>query len=335
MNKLFEIDNDDKIFEYIYRFDNSEIYHHPCWKNIIKEVFGYKTLCLSSDNAYLPLMYMPLSIFSKKKAISLPIITNAGIAGDTTMLPYFLDFLKDKGFKNSTIKQLFSLFNDEKLQTSYAEYRCELVSEKDIWRGLNKGKKSNVNNAKKKNYKIVITKGMQTNIKKFYNLYLKRMREFGTPPLPKKMFVKLAECFGDKFNMFEIYHAQSLIGATICIGFKDIYYYIYVAFDTALTKQHKNVQVYMIYSMMLEGLKQGYKYFSFGRSTKNSSQAKTKKYMGAKEIDIYYYNFDLQTMIPSIKAIDKNNFTLVIKVWQKLPLIITQILGKYARRFLP
>ena len=334
MNKPYKLNDDDKILEYIDKFDNSEIYHHPCWKNILEELFGYRSLYLANDNAFLPFMYMPSSFFSKKKAISLPIITNAGIAGDKNMLPSFLDFLKEKGFKSSIIKQLLPLLKDEKLQTSYAEYRCELKSEKDIWLGLNKGKKSNVNKAKKENYKIVITKGTKTNIKRFYKLYLKKMREFGTPPLPEQMFIRLAECFGDKFNMFEIYHLQDLVGVTICIGFKDIYYYIYVAFDTTLTKKHKNIQVYLIYNMMLEGFKQGYKYFSFGRSTKNSSQSKTKKYMGANEIDIYYYDFNLETMKASVKKIDKNDFSFIIKIWKKLPLKLTQILGKYARRFL-
>jgi len=116
------------------------------------------------------------------------------------------------------------------------------VSHEDIWKGLNRGKKSNINRAKKIGFKTNVTKGKETNIDRFYILYLKKMREFGTPPLPKVMFFKLSECFGEKFNMFEIYSEKDLIGVTICIGFKDIYYYIYVAYDTILARKYKYAQ---------------------------------------------------------------------------------------------
>jgi len=333
LKQIVKVEN-EKILELVNSYEDAEIYHHPCWKKILEEVFGFKSICLATKDAYLPFMYLEPSVFSKKKAVSLPIVISAGLLGNQDKLPFFLDYLKEKNFKKAVIKQFsFPLFKD-KIETSHAEYRKELKSEDDIWRGLNKGKKSNVNSAKKKNYRVIVSKGKDSNIDRFYLLYLKRMKEFGTPPLPKEMFVKLSECFKDRFDMFEIYSEDDLIGVTICIGFKDIYYYIYVAFDTTFTRKYKHVQVYMIYRMMLEGLNSGYKYFSFGRSTKNSSQAKTKRYMGADEIDVYTYDIDLMSMKVESKIQNQKKFELAIILWKMLPLKLTEFLGKPVRKIL-
>lgn len=329
-----QIVEDEKILELVNNYKDAEIYHHPCWKMILEEIFGFKSISLATEDAYMPFMYLESSLFSNKKAVSLPIVTSAGLLGNQDKLQFFLDYLKEKKFKKTIIKQFANALFEDKIETSHAEYRKELKSEEDIWRGLNKGKKSNVNSAKKQNYKVAISKGQDANIDRFYPMYLKRMREFGTPPLPKEMFIKLRECFKDKFDMFEIYGGDDLIGVTICIGFKDIYYYIYVAFDTSLTKKYKHVQVYMIYQMMLEGLNLGYKYFSFGRSTKDSSQAKTKRYMGADEIDIYTYNINLMSMKVESKIQNQKDFELAITLWKMLPLKLTEFLGKPVRKLL-
>ncbi len=333
MQKIIRVE-DDKMLKLIDKYEDAEIYHHPCWKNILEEVFGFKSYYLALEDAFLPVMYLEKSFFSRKKVVSLPIISYGGFLGNKEKLPYFLDYLKGQKFDKAVIKQFSTILFEDIEETSYAEYRRELISEEDIWRGLNRGKKSNINSAKKENYNIIISRGKDANIDRFYTLYLKRMREFGTPPLPKEFFVKLAICFREKFDMFEIYSGDDLIGITTCIGFKDTYYYIYVAFDTILTKKYKHVQVYMIYHMMIEGLSLGYKHFSFGRSTKKSPQAKIKKYMGAKEIDIYTYSIDLADMRVHLKNVGQKDFEMAVRLWKMLPLWVTEFLGKPARKFL-
>ena len=72
MNKLYELNDNDKILDYINKFNNSEIYHHPCWKNTLEEIFGYKSLYLANDNAYLPFMYMSSYFFQRKKLYHCP-----------------------------------------------------------------------------------------------------------------------------------------------------------------------------------------------------------------------------------------------------------------------
>ncbi|NOX16597.1 MAG: GNAT family N-acetyltransferase [Epsilonproteobacteria bacterium] len=334
MSQIDKIDEYDRILDLINGYSDAEIYHHPCWKKILEEVFGYNSLYLFCKDAFVPFMYQKSTIFSKKRAISLPIFTYGGIIGNFNKLSDFLDYIKKEGFEEATIKQFQSFLFEDTSNNSQAEYRKELINKEDIWKGLNKGKKSNVKSAEKKGFRIAFTKGKESNIDRFYTLYLRKMREFGTPPLPKKVFIELSECFKDKFNMFEIFNKNTLIGATICIGFKDIYYYIYAAYDTSLARKYKHAQVYMIYNMMLEALRHRYKHFSFGRSTKNSSQAKTKRYMGAKEININTYNVNLSNMNISSKIQKPKDFKLLIALWKKLPLKATELLGKPVRKFL-
>ncbi len=335
MKQIYKIEKDNDIIEFLEKFDNAEIYHHPCFKKILEDIFDYKSLYLACEDTLLPFFYQNPTLFSnKKRAVSLPIFTNGGVIGSLEHIDDILSYLKKEGFKEAIIKELGSTLFKESFQSSQAEYRKELISEEEIWRGLNKGKKSNVNSGKKQNLKIDITKGKECDIDEFYRLYLPKMREFGTPPLPKEMFVKLKECFKERFNLYRISKEDELLGTTICIGFKDIYYYIYAAYDTPLSRKYKHAQVYMIYNMMVDGLNQGYKQFSFGRSTKDSPQARTKKHMGAKEIDLYHYDIDLTNMNITQKEHKQKDFELLVSIWRMLPLKLTEILGKPARKFL-
>ena len=92
----------------------------------------------------------------------------------------------------------------------------------------------------------------------------------------------------------------------------------------------------LLYWKILEhACKSGFKQFDFGRSTPGEGTYKFKEQWGAKPIQLYWhYWLRKESSIPELNP-KNSKYRLAVRIWQKLPLTITKLLGPSIVRNIP
>ena len=95
------------------------------------------------------------------------------------------------------------------------------------------------------------------------------------------------------------------------------------------------VNMFLYWEVLKYSIEQGFKTFDFGRSSVDSGTFRFKKQWGAKPKQLYWYYWMRDG--GELPQLNPNNpkYQLVIKLWQKLPLALTKLLGPMIVKNLP
>lgn len=220
-------------------------------------------------------------------------------------------FLKENGFKEHVAK---------------GHIITELTSEEDLWKRFHKHTRNDIRKAEKSNLKIEKISSKKS-LKKFYKLYSKEMRNFGTPQHSFKFFKNCFEILGKDFFGLNCYRGEKLIASIIIFIDKEYSYVSFNVSDNNFRDFRPNDLLYWetIKSMM----KQNTKYLDLGQvdlEFEDNSREKNllrfkQKWLGKVYKRVYFVRgFEYS-------ARNKKSVKLFRKIWSFLPLPITKFLG--------
>lgn len=167
----------------------------------------------------------------------------------------------------------------------------------------------------------------------YYEVFAKHMRDLGTPVYGKSFFETVIDVLGDKATLTVVYWDNKPVGCGFLIQYGD-----YMEIPWASTLREANpysVNTHMYWNILSHAIECGAKVFDFGRSSIDAGTFKFKKQWGAEPKQCYWY-----TWVPegeNAPDLSPNNakFNLAIKVWQKLPVWLTKIIGPPIVKNLP
>jgi FemAB-related protein (PEP-CTERM system-associated) len=200
-----------------------------------------------------------------------------------------------------------------------------------LWNNFIPEIRNRIKKAQKSGLEIKI--GGRELLDNFYFIYSFHMKELGTPVLGKVFFKNMCLKFPKNTKIFIVHHQGVLMGVALIIFFKDT---IEVPWISSLGKYFPYCPNNLMYWEIIKyGCQQGFKYFDFGRSTKDSSHALFKTRWGARPVDLswQYYSSNINRL-PKISP-DNPRFGLAINIWKKLPLLLTNSIGPKIARHLP
>ena len=91
---------------------------------------------------------------------------------------------------------------------------------------------------------------------------------------------------------------------------------------------------YMYYQVMCHGRDKGCNWFDFGRSKNDSGPFKYKKNWGMEPQSLhYYYHLVNAEALPNLSP-NNPKYKYFIRMWQKLPLKLSQFLGPFLAKYL-
>ena len=152
------------------------------------------------------------------------------------------------------------------------------------------------------------------------------MLKLGSPPICKLFFQNLITDY--KYGSAEI----SMVyynGKAVASGFTLSYFNsIEVCWASADYKFNKyNVNSFLYWGMIKSSIENKYTYFSFGRSTKDSSTHQFKKSWGCIEVPIYF-NYSER------RKISMKKFHMLSKIWKLQPIITSNYFGGLISKYL-
>lgn len=161
-------------------------------------------------------------------------------------------------------------------------------------------------------------------VDEFYSIYSRNMHRIGVPVLGKDFFTFLVNSYDrEKIKIFLVELDNLIISAAITMEFGNCFE---VSWASTIKKYNPTgVNMFMYNEMISYAIKRGNQFFSFGRSTINSSTYHFKKQWQGEFISIYYnYSSEINEARKMIK--------LLKIIYQLLPLSVALFISKNLRK---
>jgi FemAB-related protein (PEP-CTERM system-associated) len=167
----------------------------------------------------------------------------------------------------------------------------------------------------------------------FYDVYAHSLRNLGTPVFPKKLFAEFLREFPQESGILLIRQNERIAGAVLTFYFRDsvVPYYAgaYPEFYRA------GINNFMYWELMRKAAARGYSTFDFGRSKLGTGAFEFKRGWGMTMRPLPYRFFLVRAReLPNLNPTNPK-FELMIRVWKKLPLSVTRLLGPVIVKNLP
>ena len=347
--------------DFVISHPNSNLYHLSGWKNVIEKTYGHKTYYLKALDAgnsivgILPLVHLKHFIFGNN-LISIPYFDMCGILAndDQTAKNLFQEAVKiGNTLKVDSIDLRhgypINFFNEINQEDSIINYNCdqeenlfayeirdqkvrmvmELPDSSDVlMKSFTSKFRNNLNRSIREGLKCEI--GGIERLDDFYAVFARNMRDLGSPVHSRQFIENVLNEFPEKAKIGIVYNDDNPIACIMVIGFKNI---LANPWSSAL-KEFRNLRANMLqYWVMLEyACDNNYAFFDFGRSSPDEGTYTFKANWGAKSIPLHWYYISKDEKTTDTASSKKTKFETAIKIWQKIPVSMTKIIGPAIRK---
>lgn len=214
--------------------------------------------------------------------------------------------------RSASSKATFVLDTDR----SYEEFLTSLKSKV----------RSQLNNIKQK-YQFELVVKDQSNLERFYQLYLLKIRDLASIPFKKSFFRDILRLRNSNLIMVTD-EAGLVVASSIIIILNNT---AHIVWAVSINAHNSNLFMYREIIRFYcddENIKQ----FNFGRATIKSSQYNFKKKFGAQEVSLYVYG-NCDQFTPSRGHFFSFGVQSLKMIYRRLPLIVIEKLGSILLRF--
>lgn len=325
--------------DYVNRHPDATLDHCWEWRDILQKSFRFQPFYLGSFtnhrlNGILPLFRVPRGL-GRWALVSIPYSNYGGICADTPDATHALirsakelmPRLKcaDIAFHHRTPVDSSDLQQVCNKARFYRQVTIE--PEEMIFKNLPKKVRNRVRYATRNG----MTLQQSRNSTALYAIHVDQFRRLGTPCFPKSYFDLTLAHFGDAV---EIHYA---VINHEPIAFNFAHYFRSSLLVTAGNSLRKTLDLSPNDFLYWHGVRiaaaRGLTEFDLCRSTRGSGPALHKLRLDLKESPLAYQYLTSKKIKPDPSTPKNNKFGLAIKVWQRLPLPLTQTLGPKVVRY--
>jgi FemAB-related protein (PEP-CTERM system-associated) len=322
---------------------------HPCgtpfhllaWKATLESSFGYEPRYLIGMDgevvrAVLPLFFIRNPIMGRV-LLSTPFAVYGGILADSpeaaqAMKAYVSALAKDLDVEHLELRNGFpeQCVGFERL-SRYVTFTQETATAdgEELLGALPK----KTRNLVRKTLKLKYETRPAADLKKFYDLLSRNYRRLGTPVFPRRYFETLLRNFGKRVDAREILLDGKVVAASINFLYRSEMHTYYAASDQDCL--HASPNNYMYFDYLLWAARHGYRRFDFGRSKHNTGTFEFKRHWTTEMRELPYEILLVKRKeLPNISPANPK-FDLALKVWPRIPLGVTRLVGPRLVRLFP
>lgn len=333
----------DKWDEYVATHENASIYHQSRWIKVISASLKQCCIFLYAENldgkicGVFPLVELNSLVFGRFM-VSMPYFNYGGVLTDSVDVrdqllneatkigsSQKIDYLQIRETDDSLVDQFVTKTDKVNMILTLPE------SAEALGKSIGSKRRSQIKRPQRENVRVEF--GGEALLDDFYHVFCINMRDLGTPVYSRDFFLSILQSFKEEAHLCVVYWDDKPVSTGFLIRHKD-----QMEIPWASTIRYANrisINMYLYWEILSWSIAQGCKHFDFGRSTVDAGTYKFKKQWGAQPQQCYWYNWvpegkELPNLSPS-----NSKFDLAIKIWQKLPLWFTKIIGPILVRNLP
>ncbi len=324
---------------YVDRNDDATFFHRAGWYRVIKDSFNHTPHYLQAIDSeggirgILPMFEVKSALFGHY-LVSLPFAVYGGAVADSDEIRRLLE---DKAASLAV-----------ELNVDYLELRNR-VKTRDDWptksmhatflRDIEEGDEAILLSIKNKQRYVIrkslknnLSRELQDDIAEFFHAYSMSVRNLGTPVFSKRYFENLRKEFGRDCEIVSIKGEDGLHCSLISFYFKD---QVLPYYGGGLPQSRASKAMdFMYFDLMCRAGSEGYKTFDFGRSKIDTGPYNYKRHWGFTPQPLHYQYYLVKS--DELPELNTNNprYRMLIALWQKLPLKISQLLGPLISKYL-
>lgn len=317
-------------------------YHQYGWRKIVEKSFGHDTYYLAARNdrdeicGILPFVHMKSMLFGSF-LVSLPFFNYGGllctdVVAEKALLEKAQKVLQCLNAEYFELRNIYQRL--EGLASKEHKVTMILGLEKDEdsqWKAFDAKVRNQVRKAEKSRLSSVI--GHLDLLDGFYDVFSRNMRDLGTPVYCKDFFKNILSLFPNTTRIISVKLNENTIASGILTWFRDT---LEVPWASSIREYREMCPNNLLYwEAILFAIRNGSREFDFGRSTPDEGTYRFKKQWGAKPIQLcWQYILKRGHKIPELNP-GNPKYERVIKIWQRLPLTITNVLGPLIVKNIP
>jgi len=337
----FSDEGAEKWNSFVDKHPNSCIYHRYEFRKIIETSFGHNCVYLAAVGSggdilgVLPSVQINSRIFGNY-FVSIPMFNYAGPLAESEAIEIAL---VDKACEKAVELEASHVeLRDTRPRDNYVQktskYSLTLPLPREIeqlWGDL--GSKVRAQIKRSEPFNLVFKAGGEELLDDFYKVFSINMRDLGTPVYSKSFFRNILRCDSLSQWLTVVYYNNEPVSCGFLLGYKET---MEIPWASTLRSANKlNANMFMYWHILKFSIEHKYKFFDFGRSTKDAGTYNFKKQWGAKPIPLYWHYWlkdggDLPELNPN-----NPKYRMAISVWQKLPVWLTHIIGPPLVKNLP
>jgi len=315
---------------------DATFFHRAGWKRVIEGAFKHKTWFYLAEKdgqiqGVLSLCQIKSPVFGHSLS-SLPFCVYGGVAAVSDEARELLDQAAQTLAK--------------KLKAGHLEYRSIVSAHpanpawhpKELYvtfrKAITDDDDANLNAIPRKQ-RAMVRKGIKAglvgeidqNIDRFFLAYSTSVHRLGTPVFSKKYFRLLKEVFSEDCEIRIIVKDQQIVAAVMSFYFRDEVVPYYGGGMPAAREYAGND--FMYWNLMQFAAARGCRMFDFGRSKLGTGAYDFKKNWGFEARPLQYeYQLHASRTVPDNNPLNPK-YQLFIKLWQKMPLQLANIIGPH------
>ncbi len=284
----------------------------------------------------LPLVHLKSMIFGSIFC-SMPYLNFGGICADSETAEKALfhdaksilkklkgDYIELRHLKKSTM--------DIPCKTHKISMALELDPDPDVlWKNFKTKHRTNIRRAAKNGLEIKV--GGKEFLREFYNILSVGWRDLGTPIYRLSFFENILDAFNESVEIYVVFYLGTPIATALNGLFKDTVEGMWTYSLREYSKLQTNYFLY--WEMIRRSCQREYKLYHLGRSTSETEGTFYKKKWNAFPKQLYWeYVLNGRDNLPELD-VENPKYQMAIKLWRKLPVCMTQVLGPIVAKGIP
>lgn len=329
--------------DYVMNSSKASCYHLIGWKDVIENSFRHNTYYLLAEDrnntvkGILPLVWIKSALFGSYM-VSLPYFNYGGICSDNEevrdqLIKEAIHIAEKEKVGHIELRHAQDVTNSLPSKISKVSMKLNLpATSEELWNTFPSKLRSQIRRPQKEGMYPKL--GGEEELNGFYEVFSINMRDLGTPVYPKIFFRNILNKFPGKTWICTIYSKYGdPVASGFLVGFKKV---LEIPWASSLRcYNHFSPNMLLYWSSLKFACESGYRVFDFGRSTPGEGTYRFKEQWGAKPIQLYWhYWLRNGGQLPELNP--KNpKYQLAIKIWKKLPIVLTKFIGPRIVKNLP
>ncbi len=182
----------------------------------------------------------------------------------------------------------------------------------------------------RKSFDKGLTFEIEKNADRHFRVYSESVRNLGTPVFPKKLFEALLHFYGQDADVLTVLKDATPVASVLSLYHRGEVLPYYGGGTAAARDLRAND--FMYFSLMGHAAARGCTSFDFGRSKLGSGAFAFKKNWGFEVTPLCYeYRLADGAEMPDLNP-NNPKYQAMVKVWQKLPLPVANLIGPFVAR---
>ena len=322
--------------EFVEACPEATFFHRVGWKRVLERAFGHTGHYLLARvdgriQGVLPLVHMRSLLFGNA-LISTPFCVYGGPAANSmsardALVEAACDLARELGVDYLELRNRQPVRRDWPGKDLYVTFRREIDPDPEVnLLAIPRRQRAMV----RKGIKAGLVGEIDNDIERLFMVYSESVRNLGTPVFPRRYFRILREEFGQDCDVLTVTHSGRAIASVMSFYFRDEVLPYYGG--GTLEARNLKGNDFMYWELMRRSCERGIRVFDYGRSKKGTGSYSFKKNWGFEPVPLYYeYYLVKARQVPDISP--KNpKYRLFIKLWSRLPLPVSRVLGPLIAR---